>query len=358
MINITRLPFILLAILCLLTGLWTGLSRIGWNIFISPASAHHGAIMVGGFLGTLIALEKIIPLKKRVLFAIPVVSALSVVLFILEQPFFATILLIFASLGLIVVFLHYLKREQSFIYALMVVGALHWFIGNIMLLTKKFYPLAFPWWVGFILFIILSERLELMKFLPVSKFKKKLFVVFLFLFVVGVVISFHGIGNIISGISLICLSLWLMRNDLIAITIRKNDLPKFVAISLLAGYSALLLAGILFVTFSNQWLAYDAIVHTFFIGFVFSMIFAHGPIILPGVLGSNIKPFHKILYVWLFLLHSSWLLRVFGDAFVDLTLRRMSGMISALAILAYFVTLAALTLRMQYKTADKNHITV
>ncbi len=86
MIKITRLPFILFAILCLLTGLWTGLSRIGWDIYISPASAHHGAIMVGGFLGTLIALEKIIPLKKRALFAIPLISAFSVVLFILNEP--------------------------------------------------------------------------------------------------------------------------------------------------------------------------------------------------------------------------------------------------------------------------------
>ncbi|HET6541194.1 MAG TPA: hypothetical protein VFG46_11955 [Chryseolinea sp.] len=351
MIKITRLPFILFAILCLLTGLWTGLSRIGWDIFISPGSAHHGAIMVGGFLGTLIALEKIIPLKKPTLFAIPLVSASSVVLFNLNQPFFATLLLILASIGLTGVFLHYLKRERSLIYGLMVAGSLQWLIGNVMLLTKQFYPLAFPWWVGFILFIIISERLELMKFLPVSKSKKNLFVVFLILFIVGVLISFHGVGNIIAGISLICISLWLMRNDLIGITIRKNDLPKFVAISLLAGYTALLLAGILFITFSNEWLAYDAIVHTFFIGFVFSMIFAHGPIILPGVLGSSIKPFHKILYVWLFLLHSSWLLRIFGDAFVNLPLRRMSGAMSAIAILAYLITLF-----LQFKNADKSHI--
>ena len=355
MIKITRLPFILFAILCLVTGLWTGLSRIGWDIYISPASAHHGAIMVGGFLGTLIALEKVIPLKKPMLFAIPLVSAFSVVLFILNRPFFATSLLIIASIGLTVVFLHYLKREPSLIYGLMVAGALQWLIGNVMLLTKQFYPLAFPWWVGFILFVIVSERLELMKFLPVSKSKKNLFVMFLILFVVGVLISFHGIGNIVAGISLICISLWLMRNDLIGITIRKNDLPKFVAISLLAGYTALLLAGILFVTFSNEWLAYDAIVHTFFIGFVFSMIFAHGPIILPGVLGSSIKPFHKILYLWLFLLHSSWLLRIFSDAFANLPLRRMSGALSAMAILAYLITLF-LTMRIQFKNTDKSHI--
>jgi hypothetical protein len=136
-----------------------------------------------------------------------------------------------------------------------------------------------------------------------------------------------------------------MRNDLIGITISKKGLSQFIAISLLMGYVALLLTGVLFITFSNQWFAYDAIVHTFFIGFVFSMIFAHGPIILPGVLGISAKPFHKLLFVWLLLLHSSWLIRIFSDAFGDLTWRKTSGLLSALSVLAYFVTIAILTIR-------------
>ena len=345
MINLSRLPFVFLAFICLLTGLWTGLSRIGWDIFILLATAHHGAIMVGGFLGTLISLEKIIPLKKKLLFIIPVLSAFSVLFFILSQPSISTVLLILASAGLILVFLYYLRFERSLIYGLMLGGAINWFIGNVLLLTKNFYPLAFPWWVGFILFIITAERLELMKFLPVSQFKKKLFTGLHLAFMIGVIISFHGIGNIVCGIALIGISTWLMRNDLIGITIKKNNLTQFVAISLLAGYIALLLTGILFITFSNQWLAYDAIVHTFFIGFVFSMIFAHGPIILPGVLGINAKPFHKLLYLWLILLHSSWLIRIFADAFTEFMWRKASGIISAVSILAYFVSLAFLTIR-------------
>lgn len=345
MINLSRLPFVFLAFICLLTGLWTGLSRIGWDIFSLPATAHHGAVMVGGFLGTLIVLEKIIPLKKKILFIIPMLSACNVLFFMLSQPAISTILLILASAGLILVFLYYLNVERSLIYGLMLGGAINWFIGNVLLLTENFYPLALPWWVGFILFIITAERLELMGFLPVSQFKKKLFIGLLLAFMIGVLISFHGIGNIICGIALIGISTWLMRNDLIGITIKKNDLTQFVAISLLAGYVALLLTGILFITFSNQWLAYDAIVHTFFIGFVFSMIFAHGPIILPGVLGINAKPFHKLLYLWLILLHSSWLIRIFADAFTEFMWRKASGIISTVSVLAYFVSLAILTIR-------------
>lgn len=347
MIKTERLPFVILAMLCLITGLWSGLSRIGWNIYILPITAHHGAIMVGGFLGTLISLEKIIPLKKKGLYIIPFFSAISVLFFFLNLPFISFILLIISSAGLSVVFLYYLRIERTSIYTLMLLGSLSWLTGNVLLLTKLFYPLAFPWWVAFPLFIITAERLELMKFLPVSKFNKRIFIALLICFIIGVLFSFHGTGNIISGLALMGVSLWLMRNDLIGITIRKDGLPQFIAISLLAGYIGLFLTGMFFFTFSNQWLAYDAIVHSFFIGFVFSMIFAHGPIILPGVLGISAKPFHKILYLWLLLLHSSWLIRIFADVYMQLELRKISGMISVTAIAGYFITMAVLTISNQ-----------
>lgn len=343
MIKKERLPFVILAMSCLLVGLWSGLSRIGWDIYILPVTAHHGAIMVGGFLGTLISLEKIIPLKNKVLYLIPLASALSVLFFFLELPFAAIESLIISSCGLSVVFILYLIRERSMIYFLMLTGALCWLIGNVLLVTNLFYPLAFPWWVAFALFVIIAERLELMKFLPVSKRNKLLAVVLLFCFVSGVLFSFHGIGNIIGGAALVGIALWLMRYDLIGITIKKTSLPRYVAVALLGGYIALLLTGILFLTFSNQWLAYDALVHSFFIGFTFSMIFAHGPIILPGVLGISAKPYHKILYLWLFLLHGSWLIRVFSDVVVMMEVRRITGIISVVAILGYFITLSGLT---------------
>lgn len=348
MIKTSRIPFVALAMLCLLSGLWSGLNRIGWTFLPLAATAHHGAIMVGGFLGTLISLEKIVPLKQKILFAIPIASALSVVFFIANNPTLSIALLIFSSIGLVGVFFFYFSQQRSLIYALMLVGAIQWMVGNVLLITKNFYPLAFPWWMGFILFVITSERLELMKFLPVSTASRRLFVTFLIVFIIGVLISFHGIGNIFCGMSLATISLWLMKHDVIGITIRKDGLTQFVAISLAVGYIALLLTGILLITLTNQWFAYDVIVHTFFIGFVFSMIFAHGPIILPGVLGISIKPFHKILYFWLFLMEASWLIRIFADAFTALNLRKVSGVLSALAIIAYFITMAMLTFKRQH----------
>lgn len=348
LVHVWRIPFLILAIFSLIAGLWTGLSRIGWDTFILPASAHHGAIMVGGFLGTLISLEKIIPLKVRWLFVLPAMSISSVLFFMLGQPVLSFASLIVSGIGLTGVFVYYLTKERNMIYALMLVGALCLLVGNILLSTSRFYPLAFPWWVGFILFIIAAERLELMKFLPVTVIAKRYFIGMLIAFLAGILISFHNYGNIAAGAALIAIALWLLKNDAIAIGLRKNSLTRFVSVSLMLGYLALLIAGLFFVSFSDHWLAYDALVHTFFIGFAFSMIFAHGPIILPGVIGISFKPYHRILYLWLMLMHSSWLIRVIADAYSQMEWRKYSGLLSATAIVGYFLTLAFLTARQQY----------
>ncbi|MEX1240254.1 MAG: hypothetical protein WEB30_11070, partial [Cyclobacteriaceae bacterium] len=340
-----------LAFACLLLGLWTGLNRIGWDIPLLPVAPHHGAIMVGGFLGSLISLEKIIPLRKKILYIFPVMSAASAVLFLLGHPLIGFAALVLASVGLTSVFVTYFLKERNLIYLLMVGGGICWLTGNVLLVSTKFYPMSFPWWLGFALCIITSERLELMKFLPVRDATKKLLVIFLGLYITGVLLPFHGIGQTIRGIALIAIALWLMRNDMIGISIRKTLLPRFTAVALLSGYVAMLLSGVFFLALKDQALAYDAIVHTFFLGFVFSMIFAHGPIILPGVLGISFKPYHKILYAWLLLLHLSWITRILADVILNMQLRKVSALASVLSILCYFATIATLTIISQRRHA-------
>lgn len=328
--------------LSLIGGLLAGLQRIGWALPVSAISPSHGAIMIGGFLGTLITLEKIIPLKKRILYVIPVVSAGSVLLFLLKMPVLSVAALITSSAGLSIVFLLYWVRERSLIYALMFAGASCWFTGNVLLLMSNFYPPAIPWWMAFVLLIITAERLELMKFLPVTNAQKGLFISLLAAFLVACVLSFHGAGSYIAALALIAASLWLMRHDVVGINLRKNGLAKYVGVALLSGYFSLLLCGLFLPILNDQPLGYDAIVHSFFIGFVFSMIFAHGPIILPGVLGSGIKPYHPILYFWLVLLHASWIVRTIGDVVLDMQLRKYSGLISAVAIVGYLISMVSI----------------
>lgn len=335
----------------LVFGLWTGLNRIGWNWGLPQLTMHHGAVMVGGFLGTLISLEKIIPLRKKLLFLIPGCSALSVGVFFFGNPLLSFSLLVMAATGLVIVFLYYLIRERNGIYLLMAAGSVCWLTGNVLLITRNLYPLAFPWWLGFALLLITSERLELMKFLPVRKDAKRVLMLMLALYLAGVLLSFHGIGRQVSGVSLVGVAVWLLRHDIIQVSVSRKGLPGFVAVALLCGYIAMLFTGLFFIVLGQQAMGYDAIVHTFFLGFVFSMIFAHGPVILPGVLGTSAKPYHPLLYGWLALLHTSWIIRILADVLLHFDIRRISGIISAVAILGYFVTVATLTIINQHRYA-------
>jgi hypothetical protein len=349
--RIGRLPFVLLAMLSLIVGLLAGLHRIGWQLPLSGVSPNHGAIMVGGFLGTLIILEKIIPLKRNILYAVPMISGASVVLFFIGQPVYSIASLVLASAGLSIIFFIYWIREKSAIYFLMLAGAICWLTGNVLLSVHNFYPISLPWWMAFVLLIITAERMELMKFLPVSKNQKLIFIGMLLVFVIGCVISFHSIGNYLATLSLAGSSIWLMRHDVIAFNLKKKDLSRYVGVALLSGYFALLISGIFLTILIEQPMGYDILVHSFFIGFVFSMIFAHGPVILPGVLGISAKPYHPIFFIWLALLHMSWITRTISDISLDMQLRKYSGLMSVIAIIGYFLSLAVITIRSQREKA-------
>ena len=149
-----------------------------------------------------------------------------------------------------------------------------------------------------------------------------------------------------AGLSLILISIWLMQHDVVRLTIKKDGLVRFTGLALLCGYIAILLEGIFLILLKDVAFGYDIVVHTFFLGFVFSMIFAHGPIILPGVLGLTIKPYHPLFYLPLITLHVSLLLRIAADAMlVPFGLRSVSGWISVGSILLYFILMLISTLR-------------
>ncbi|MEP2670233.1 MAG: hypothetical protein ABJH04_14620 [Cyclobacteriaceae bacterium] len=338
--------FLFFAFINLVLGLISGLGRMGWGVPLPEVYIHHGAIMVGGFLGSLIALEKIIPLRNYRFLVGPLFSSSSIVVFIAGEFQYAVLMIILASLIMVFVYATYLKKQYSLYLVLAMSGAMCWFIGNVLLLWKHFYPMIFPWWMGFLLFTIVSERLELTKFLPVSQGNKNSLIALLCFFVLGITLPFHGVGTYVTGLSLVLISIWLMRYDVIRLTIKKSGLTRFTGIALSCGYASLLLVGIFLFALRDTAFGYDIIVHTFFLGFIFSMIFAHGPIILPGVLGLTVKPFTPLFYFPLVILYVSLIIRVAADAMlVPFFLRSVSGWISFAGILFYFASLLVSTMR-------------
>jgi len=344
-----RIPFMIVAVFNLIAGIWAGLIRLGWNLPLSPVAVHHGAIMVGGFLATLITLEKAIPLKKNIALVVPVISALSLLMVMPGYYHAGLYFLIAGSIGLFFIHAFYLylhPRDLSIL--LMLVGAGCLVVGNTMLINTQFYPASFPWWMGFLLFTITAERLELSKFLPVSPNAKHLLLSFLALFFFGLLIPFHGIGKYLSATAMISIAIWMLKYDVMRIGLKKEGLTRFSSIALLIANGWLIINGMLLMVLPDAAYSYDILVHSFFIGYTFAMIFAHGPIILPGVLGIISKPYHPILYASLFLVQGSLLFRILADVMLSSIGRKWSGVFTGVGILLYFATLIVLVVRERY----------
>lgn len=334
-----------LAILSLLTGLLTGLLRIGWAIPMTAGAGQHGALMVGSFLGALIALERAVVFKNRRTLLIPALNGLSLPAFLLGMPQWGHALLLAGGLGLCGMTYLFLSRYKFSYYYLLFGGSVCLQIGHILLLKTGFYPLAVPWWMAFLLLTIVGERLEINRFLPLKQSQRNLLWVAVGLYLVGVAQPFHGFGQSLAGAGMVGVALWLVRYDMAFKAVRKAGQPRFSGSLLLVGYGWLLVSGLFFVVPVRNAFWYDAALHSFFLGFVFSMIFAHAPIILPGVLGRTGVLFHPALYVWSLLSSLALALRLVGDSLAWPGMRSGSGLMQTVALVGFFLTVAAVLFR-------------
>jgi len=154
-------------------------------------------------------------------------------------------------------------------------------------------------------------------------------------------------GIRVTGVGLIALAAWLARYDIARRTIRGHGVTRYMAISLLAGYGWLAVAGGLWAGIGQvaDGPAYDAELHAIFLGFVMSMVFAHAPVIVPSVLGRPL-PFRRALYVPLVLLHASLVLRLAGGDWAGNTAAwQWGGSLNEVAVLLFLVLAAVLMIR-------------
>jgi len=341
------LPFVLIA---MVLGILSGLLRMGWSIPMGPVAGEHGALMVGSFLGTLICLERIVALKKKWMYVIPIVSGFSLIFFLLGQQQMAFVLLTLGSLGLIYIYIDLIARFNEHYFYIMMIGAVGWAVGNIIMIIKPFYPQAAPWWIVFILLTVFGERLELSKFLPKSRKKTNFMIIAIAVYIFGMMIPYHSTGRFITGAGIMLMAAWLFRYDLARKSSKSQGIHRFTGTLLLAGYFWLIVCGGLMVLEVNTSFHYDAMLHAFFLGFTFSMIFAHAPIIFPGVAGLPIKPFHNSLFIWAAALQLSILIRIVSSLTMDMAWRTYSGFMNALVILLFFINLLLLIITKQRKS--------
>jgi hypothetical protein len=347
------LPFGLL--LALFGGIAGGWIRLG-NLAIPVASAglNHGLLMVGGFLGTLISLERAMVGKKKVWLAVPFLTGFSSVFFLIGMIQIGLYLLLAGSLGLgIIMHLQSAKHPYFHTY-LLYAGAMFWFIGNFMTWRSGLIAAGTTWWMGFLLFTIVGERLELSHYLPVPPWAKNALVVHLLLVFIGLLVSFHTWGNELLGIGILLIAVWLWVFDIAKVLVKKTGQLRYLGIGLRTGYLWLATEGIILVVLENHPLFYDLILHTFFLGFTFSMIWAHAPIISPTILGIQETPFHPILWVTWTLFQISLAGRILFSILEVYELRKIFGIANGYLILIQFGLMAVIIFWKTKKRIDGN----
>lgn len=352
-----RLPWLLLALAALLAGMWAGLLRIGWMIPMGPIPVmQHGPLMLCGFFGAVISLERAVALGRRWSYGAPLFAGLGGLVLLLGGPVpLAAAGFVLNGVFFLAASLFVLRIDRSVHLGVMAVGALFLLAGNLGYAFGLPIPQLIPAWAGFLILTILGERLELNRMLRPRRRSRVAFLVAVAVVLAGVAVSFGWaqLGMRIFGVGLLGLALWLVTNDLARRTLRIPGLPRFIALTLFGGYGWLAVGGLLAVWLGNPYAGphYDAVLHALLLGFVFSAIFAHAPVIVPAVLRVQFQ-FGKSHYAPVALLHLSLALRIFGDLAGSFQVRRVGGLLNVVAIL-FFLGLSAASVQRHQRQAAR-----
>jgi len=341
----SRFLLIATAMFLLLAAMWAGLFRMGWKIPpLQPTlSGMHGPLMVSGFLGTLIGLERAVGLNLKWTYAAPVLTglgALGLVFGLPEVP--GAVAIVLGSAVLIAAFQYIVKHQPMLHSYAMLIASIAWFVGNVLWLFGQPVSTVVPWWAGYLVLTIAGERLELSRLMFLSQFRKNLFLGATGLYLVGSAVTFfdYTLGWRITGLGMIALAAWLLTNDIARRTIRQEGLTRFIAVCMLSGYAWLGIGGVLATVYGFlTGGVYDAVLHSVFL----EMIFGHAPIIFPAVLNLAI-PYRPAFYAHVVMLHLSLVLRVAAGVGEWHPGRLWGAMLNVIALLLFLgntVTAAA-----------------
>lgn len=339
-----RLPAILFAILSLFSGIWGGLSRMGMSLDIPYPNmvSFHGVLMVSGFLGTFITLERseVLELGPGYFFAL--LSAAGA--FIMGTGWgieAGMAMIVLAGIGLVGMYVFTLSIQPEWHTFIMSLGGVLWFVGDIFWLQA--YPFIYTanLWLGFLILTVVGEHIELSSTDHISDKQRVQAGMLSIIFMTGLLVHilWTETGVIMSALSLIGLAIWLMKNNLTGVTVRKTGLPKFRNICLLTSFIWLVIGAVISVLYLKvpDHLYYDAYLHSFFLGFIFSIIFAHAPVIIPRLTGWQVG-FYDRFYFHYLLLQASLLIRLFGDFMADSMIRELGGILNGLTIVIFLVS--------------------
>jgi hypothetical protein len=344
-----RAPLLILGFAGLFVGVGAGLAQLGWAVpeTVAAAAALHGPLMICGFFGVVIALERAVAIGGHWAYAGPLVTGAGTVAAIAGEVHAASWLFVVGSLVLLAASVDIVRRQTALFNLTIASGAACWAVGNALWVTGSGAQQVVPWWFAFLILTIAGERLELSRFLMPSPVAKGVFAAIVAIIAAGLVGTASSWGAQVFAAGLVALAAWLVKQDIARRTVRNRGLTRFIAVCLLSGYVWLAVGGSTILASGGLEIgtrSYDAALHALGLGFVFAMVFGHAPIIVPAVLRIGV-PYHPAFYVPLALLHVSLLVRLAGDAAGQFAWTRFGGLLNAVALAAFILGMVSAVMR-------------
>ena len=337
-----RLVLLACGLTAFLLGLWTGMARLGVGLIgAAPQFVEfHGVLMICGFFGTLISVERAVALNRPLAYMIPIFAAAGTLALLARTITLAGAAFLIASLVLAAVSFWNMRRLQSALLAVIPsIAALCWGLGTLTWLTDRPLSEATGWWLAFLVLTVAAERLELSRVVAPPAMARLIFAAAIAVFLIGV-----GRGELersispLMGSGLILCGVWLLIYDLARRTVRLSGQIRFTALCMLLGYGWLVIAGLELFARPSAAFWYDAVVHAVTLGFVLSMVFGHTLIIFPSVVGLTLR-YYAVLYVPLLLLQLSVIIRTIGDFSGSIAVRSVSGFLAIIALACFAATI-------------------
>ena len=338
-------------------GLWTGFARLGVGLTgaVTQFVEFHGALMICGFFGTLISVERAVAFNRPFAYLIPVCAATGVFALLAKATTFAGAAFLMASLGLAAASLSNMGRLRSALLAgIPSIAALSWGLGTLLWLANRPAAESAGWWLAFLVLTVAAERLELSRVATPPPIARALFVAIVIVILTGTARGeLDGPSSPYLGTGLLACGAWLLIYDLARRTVRLSGQIRFTAACMLLGYGWLIIAGLELLAgplhLTLFW--YDATVHAVTLGFVLSMVFGHTLIIFPSVIGMKLR-YSPVLYLPLLLLQISVAIRIVGDFSGSTELRSLSGSLTVAAVALFAVTIASVSGRSRTPADD------
>lgn len=336
-----------LAVAALAGGLTGGLLRAGIDLpgsdtaVVGNAAVQHGALMISGFFGTVIGIERAVAVRRRSAWLAPLAAGLAALLMMLGAPHAGAWLGLAASLMFVAVNTRIVRTQPAAHTRVLWLSAAAWSVGQLGYATGWWPQAATAWWFAFLVMTIAAERLEMTRLMRRRPAAQPTLFAVLALLVLGASVSaLHAsAGGVIYGAALLSLAVWMGLFDIARRTVRTQGLSRYMAVCLLGGYVWLGVAGAAWVATALGWPARDAALHALGLGFVLSMVMGHAPVILPAVAGVKVW-FRGHFYLPLVLLHASLAWRLAGGA-TDLDVRGVAAALNVGALMLFAASLIA-----------------